>query len=201
MLMCQLAVQKSVLLLREAEGIDGLWWELAKFGRSRWQCSSCVIFVRSLQSSCWQPQRLFCSLCLRLSLSFSATLPLQSTAKVLRMACCIHSWRLPSWMQTARGRMLRCATASLLFVFFRCNCARWIWGIQACTETWCCVTSIHVYFFTSVEHKFTFSYLLSAICPCINHFTSIRHPWIHVSRCPCNLVCDTFDETSSNSSD
>ena len=63
------------------------------------------------------------------------TLPLQSTLKVLRVPCCIHSRRLPSWFQSAPRRMLRYATASLLFVFLRCNCAGWSCCIQPCKNS------------------------------------------------------------------
>lgn len=117
--------------------------------------------------------------------------------KVLGVACCIHSRRLPSCLQSARGRMLRHATASLLFVLLRCNCVGWsccVWGVQEVRPD--ALWQKLIVFSLSY---FTFSL---AICSCTHHHhhPSI-HPCMHVLRCSCNLVCDTFVDSSSNSSD
>lgn len=41
-------------------------------------------------------------LCVCASLFLFTTLPIQSVVKVLRLACCIHSRRLPSWSRALR---------------------------------------------------------------------------------------------------
>lgn len=173
---------KSVTLLGEAEGIDGLWRSLPSLD-SGGDSAAVVLYLPSRalwppQPSCWPRLWPFCSPCLRLSLSFPATLPLQSTLKVLRVACCLHSRRLPSWLQSARGRMLRRATASLLFVLLRCNCAGWSCCIQACKNPDPKLCDIHMrrYFsFHSTEaHIPDYFGFFSATCPCINHHPSIR---------------------------
>lgn len=120
-------------------------------------------------------------LCVKASLFLYLPLFLSNQRrKVLRVACCIHNRRLPSWSQSAQRRMLRHATASLLFVLLSCNCAGWSCCIQACKKSelllWDILIRKHLSFQSNEALiHYCFSFFL-AICPCIH-----PHPSIHPS--------------------
>lgn len=139
MLICQLAVQKSVKLLGKAEGIDGLCRSLPSLDRGV-DSAAVVLYLQSrdLWPRCSPLVGCFCGsfvLCVRISLFLILPLFLSNQ----RRKCSgwfpsVQSRRLPSWLHSSQRRMPRYATASLLFVLLRCNCARWSCCIQACKE-------------------------------------------------------------------
>ena len=129
------------------------WWpveELAKFGQRGWQCCSCVIFA--IFGTRGRRGPLVCRHCS--SFVPCVWVPLCFLLYRERRKCsgwnrCIPSWRLPSWWYSSRRRMPRNATASPLFVLWRCDCSGCSCCIQACRESELMLCDIHTRTFVS----------------------------------------------------